>query len=1148
MHNLTVVSGCEWHANVRISGSHLVGSNMPSFMVDSYEEGHDPPRLHLLDKFDSAGAGACLNRYSDPSYFRTVTCSESAKVEIAHSEMKVQRKKKQRSRKKNRLVHHSMDTTHERSMVSSLQFASLFADELSFSVEDAPMSDAISKSEITIENYFNPYKRSRGSGMHDTHCISKELHDIMSASETETKLFDDSICIKCDDTSARKEETKQRDDSISIQNNEVHGIDYLQQDPLYQESVPSSSFVIWDEKIEILKPANKVPCNDITGDRFKIPIPAEICSALSNLNCGTNDLGMRGDNVSRSSSILRESAADDLVAQVESVSSSNFTAWKENLTDILETLDRHVSCTSPATFYGKGKGLDLDNPESLDTILLDWSPGPDSLLLTTEASNTQHETMTKTLDQDDLLPFVTEVAMSSSTGGQFIELLDGMEGYMDATNPIEFKRQEDVDSQGGKGEVLKPYSSYHEMECGSKKIEVVAPSCLDDINIEIPSESCTLLNNHPKVFDHLQSTKSVEHMGINKASELSAMNDSIGINKARSIQHMVIDGILAENTVSQYPFDVTSSKIASEKEVYFENKTKQEARLTSDVNYQEIEPQSSMKEEIIASNLDGFGLGPFSSLDGCASQRSSDVIYSDSVQDMPSSALCSESALSRSHIGSFSPVNNTEGSTGNTSTLLNPVPENLLLSTDAATTLKTPADILPKSSINIWTNGGLLGLEPSKPRDICFFDAYRGNDEQYNRSAANSKSVVSCNRSVSGKLYPETDRLNRVLCFPEKDDDSTIPCKQHCQSSIKAPLLYKLNKSPILCTTGIPLDIRENKEKEYNNISSGDDFSSNIVPSSTESNQKNSGISVDFLSSTKRYLISGPQRKLCIPSSSELVRSDVQRLHGNTNYSSHKEWPEEKIFSTSLPKLDTKENTDHGFSAKLVSSCVNSSGHSSPLLEHMKISFQPMDDLNDQRVKLDFCKVHLPENLADLVFPSFQLVKESLSENIWESDDDTFCRSCPYSSDDLLSFNSESDAEMWGEDGKDGSDRTADIGSISSCTEPHQSYHYSVRAKDGGTESSYNMVDIIDLPNLDSLVISKCQLKNHYRSSSGHTNLLSSLPNEQLLPTSLQPTKSENKVPCEAKICSSLEILTSENSAHRLLEKVEADLHCHDDC
>lgn len=39
-------------------------------MSDCYEECRDPPRLYLLDRFDNAGVGTCLKRYSDPSYFK----------------------------------------------------------------------------------------------------------------------------------------------------------------------------------------------------------------------------------------------------------------------------------------------------------------------------------------------------------------------------------------------------------------------------------------------------------------------------------------------------------------------------------------------------------------------------------------------------------------------------------------------------------------------------------------------------------------------------------------------------------------------------------------------------------------------------------------------------------------------------------------------------------------------------------------------------------------------------------------------------------------------------------------------------------------------------------------------------------------------
>ncbi|VAH74624.1 unnamed protein product [Triticum turgidum subsp. durum] len=64
------VPGSDWHTQLQNEQNHLLSSDLPRFMMDSYEECRDPPRLYLLDKFDNAGAGACLKRYSDPSYFK----------------------------------------------------------------------------------------------------------------------------------------------------------------------------------------------------------------------------------------------------------------------------------------------------------------------------------------------------------------------------------------------------------------------------------------------------------------------------------------------------------------------------------------------------------------------------------------------------------------------------------------------------------------------------------------------------------------------------------------------------------------------------------------------------------------------------------------------------------------------------------------------------------------------------------------------------------------------------------------------------------------------------------------------------------------------------------------------------------------------
>ena len=56
----------------------------------------------MLDKFDVAGAGACLTRYTDPSFFRTEWAnSQLRKAEKAQTVRTVDRLKKKGRRRRN---------------------------------------------------------------------------------------------------------------------------------------------------------------------------------------------------------------------------------------------------------------------------------------------------------------------------------------------------------------------------------------------------------------------------------------------------------------------------------------------------------------------------------------------------------------------------------------------------------------------------------------------------------------------------------------------------------------------------------------------------------------------------------------------------------------------------------------------------------------------------------------------------------------------------------------------------------------------------------------------------------------------------------------------------------------------------------------
>ncbi|XP_073151135.1 protein SCAR2-like [Henckelia pumila] len=115
-------TGVDWHHNPRMDQNLVTQGDLPRFVMDSYEECRGPPRLFLLDKYDVAGAGACLKRYTDPSFF---------KVEISSFGMgsaDVQRKKKVLKAKKKGSRWRNGDTTPE-VLTSHVKLDQLFMKE-----------------------------------------------------------------------------------------------------------------------------------------------------------------------------------------------------------------------------------------------------------------------------------------------------------------------------------------------------------------------------------------------------------------------------------------------------------------------------------------------------------------------------------------------------------------------------------------------------------------------------------------------------------------------------------------------------------------------------------------------------------------------------------------------------------------------------------------------------------------------------------------------------------------------------------------------------------------------------------------------------------------------------------------------------------
>ncbi|XP_030927979.1 protein SCAR2 [Quercus lobata] len=104
-------AGVDWHPNLRMEQNLITRGDLPRFVMDSYEECRGPPRLFLLDKFDVAGAGACLKRYTDPSFFK-VEAASSGKATEVQREKKNRKVKKKGSRWRNGEAPDVQSTSH----------------------------------------------------------------------------------------------------------------------------------------------------------------------------------------------------------------------------------------------------------------------------------------------------------------------------------------------------------------------------------------------------------------------------------------------------------------------------------------------------------------------------------------------------------------------------------------------------------------------------------------------------------------------------------------------------------------------------------------------------------------------------------------------------------------------------------------------------------------------------------------------------------------------------------------------------------------------------------------------------------------------------------------------------------------------------
>ncbi|KAJ0233697.1 Protein SCAR3 [Hirschfeldia incana] len=211
--------GVEWHPRIPHEQNHLIHDDLPHFIMDPYEECRDPPRLHLLDKFDINGPGSCLKRYSDPTYFRRASNNLiNGNKKFQNKSSKIKKKKpSSRSRDMSRLA--SMANQTARKTFASFSFSGQTS-----SSKTASTSDMDKRSDVE-DHHSHSFDSRSGS--------EKPKGGLVSSNLTPGSCTIASVLSEC--------ETEDGKDSFHLSPSQG------------QAAAVGSSCVSWDEKAEIVE-------------------------------------------------------------------------------------------------------------------------------------------------------------------------------------------------------------------------------------------------------------------------------------------------------------------------------------------------------------------------------------------------------------------------------------------------------------------------------------------------------------------------------------------------------------------------------------------------------------------------------------------------------------------------------------------------------------------------------------------------------------------------------------------------------------------------------------------------------------------------------------------------------------------------------
>ncbi|MED6123499.1 hypothetical protein PIB30_049720 [Stylosanthes scabra] len=853
-------SGCEWHPRIKTARNHFIYNDLPHFIMDSYEECHDPPRLHLLDKFDTGGPGSCFKRYSDPAFFKKASAdSDEPYFEKNEKARKSHKNKKKRSSRKNGEI-----SRREKMHSSSgrMQFISPTANGRHSSSQSATTIDMKMKSDM--EDHGEP--------------PSSRLTQKTATFQSVPPLIDDSVS---------------------------HG-------SLEKKIGSSSSGVTWDEKEEIMESTSQASVKDNTPERLQEKHDygglANECVNVPNADCH-DILADEESNIKPVSSRVQtddvDSEPDSYVDALNTIESETVESEFEN--DFAYETKHEEQEFTPPVIHGMIENEDTEAPpnifnnDSCDAVTQNGS----IVSLNKETGRDFPE------EPQENLPLISESHEPELASASPSDVPDGEEMIGD-TDSLKKEISSNLPEPGS----LQDHSvrsDPHEPDLGP-----LSPSNVPDDN-EMTSETLSLNNEtfgnmpgSPQKIAHLASVSDTANLASMGQLDFPASDEITNVDDSHSFESPIGEQVplTCENSVLDHSV-CTDSFVGSD--------TVKESVLLDDTVSSHIETDTS-HSGAKSSNFPDEAAGRIDS-NNCKSEE-------------------------------------------------------------------TPKESSGDQSVRFWTNGGLLGLEPSKPPD---FNA-SGSLSQGSLPTKSELDVGSHNKSMqkSNGYKMGQDLSDEVVDRILKEPSSRCLTSNHnddwaCISSKNSGSSQPSN----VCR-------QTNALGEIRAISPG-----SALPSGAETNHGSSENSSRVFGLGHRLLLNSFQRRISLDERSATSNSLKSILLDES--------VQNGTVKQSLPEATIKEKVSPGYPIDSLPP--------SPPLEHMKISFHPVRGHETSKLKLKFPDgSNHHEHIKD-VFPSFQLVPESsipLDDAGSHSDgDDTFCRSSPYVSDDCHSLHSDFNSDQW---------------------------------------------------------------------------------------------------------------------------------------